>query len=55
MMSDGEKLRYVQKLSKKKLKKALIKQGEDVDGLSRIDMEDIFLQNIALRSGVKED
>lgn len=55
MMSDGEKLRYVQKLSKKKLKKALIKQGEDVDGLSRVDMEDIFLQNMALRSGVKED
>ena len=48
-MSEGERLIYVQKLSKKALKKLLKKYGEDPDGLDRKDMEHILL------SAMKDD
>lgn len=43
-MSDGEKLRYVQNLSNKELKKELKKRKEDYEGLDRKEKERLLLE-----------
>lgn len=46
MMSDGELMRYIQRLPKKKLKKELKRRGENIEGLTRKEMEQLFFDYV---------
>ena len=45
-MSDGELMRYLQRLPKKKLKKELKRRGENIEGLTRKEMEQLFFDYV---------